>query len=791
MRKIGPSLLLIFLLVGQAVMVRAQEPLVLEVSVGFADVCRNEAWCPVRVVAANTGDDVEGELRVLVRERRGLDASRYRQSVTLPANSRKAYTFYLPPGRYLTSEYPRVELVENGRVIASASVPLQHLPRADRFYVTVGAAAGELSFLGDVEPGGSGDAQSVDVALADLPEEPLAWENFDVLVLRDVDTQALSAGQRAALRTWLQHGGQLVLGGGPGAAATLSGLGELAPVAFQGTTSLDRLSGLLAYVDVPVAEGPFAVAVTTLRDAGTLVLSQQRPDDRLILVARRSIGKGAVKFLAFDPALNPFRGRTARIDFWRNVLGSDLGLDKRPAFKSGYILDQALSVIPGVQILPAFQVLGFLVAYTVLIGPINYLILRRLDRREFAWLTVPLLALVFSALAYFGGVQLRGGKPIVHRLMIVNVPVGAEQGRALQAVGLFSPRRRAYTLESESAHVTNLRASDGGAAGEALMVGQTVDGANIEEFRVDVGGLRAFAVESYVEAPDLTSDLNFSVEAAGRVSVTGWLRNDGARAWKDIVLVVGTQAEALGDLGPQAEKRVALRLTRTTLGTGPNSFADRVFYNDPDRWSNPTIRRRYNLLLSQSERTYQDWGGPEFGTGAYLLAWQESELPDSVTVAGMEAQEFVTGLYIYALPVVMPGRLQTGEIIVPPALFTWEYEQLTGNVESTPEGFYLFPESALTLTFTPIPQFKLGHPEELTLQMTEYAQSSHLPPPDVALWNYEAAAWEQIEVGWGEFVLEDPVAYVSDQGEVHCRLSVGAGWGPGQISIPALTLTGR
>jgi hypothetical protein len=760
---------------------------VLDVSVGFAGVCRNEAWCPLRVVAANTGDDVEGELRVLVRERRATDASRYNQSVVLPAGSRKAYTFYLPPGRYITPEYPRVELVENGRVIASAKIPLQHLARADRFYVTVGAATGELSFLGDVEPEGSGDAQSVDVALEHLPEEPLAWENIDVLVLRDIDTQLLSPGQRAALRTWLQHGGQLILGGGPGATATLSGLDELPPVAFQGTESLDRLSGLEGYVDTPVAEGPFAVAVTTLRDEGTLLLSQQRPDDLLILAARHSVGKGAVKFLAFDPALNPFRGRTARVDFWRNFLGSDLGLDTRPAFKSEYALDQALSVIPGVQVLPVFQILGFLVAYTVLIGPINYLVLRRLDRREWAWLTVPLLALIFSALAYFGGVQLRGGKPIVHRLMVVHVPVGAERGRALQAVGLFSPRRRAYTLESTSAHVANL-SPDGSSVGEALAVRQTPDGASVEDFRVDVGGLRAVAVESYVEAPDLTSDLNFSVGAAGQVSVTGWLRNEGAQMWKDIVLVVGTQAEALGDLGPQAEKRITLRLTRTTLGTGPNVFADRVFYHEPDRWGNPTIRRRYNLLLSQSERTYQDGGGPKFGTGAYLLAWRESALPGSVTVAGRETEEFMTGLYIYALPVVTPGRLQTGEIVVPPSLFTWEYERLTGSVETIPEGLYLYPESALSITFTPIPQFRLDHPEALTLRMTK---QGYPVPPDIALWNYETLAWEQVAAGWGEFVLEDPVTYVSDKGEVHCRLSAGAGWGPGQITIPALTLRGR
>ena len=41
--------------------------------------------------------------------------------------------------------------------------------------------------------------------------------------------------------------------------------------------------------------------------------------------------------------------------------------------------------------------------YTAIIGPINFLILRRINRRELAWITIPALVLLFSAITFFTG----------------------------------------------------------------------------------------------------------------------------------------------------------------------------------------------------------------------------------------------------------------------------------------------------------------------------------------------------------------------------------------------------
>ena len=77
--------------------------------------------------------------------------------------------------------------------------------------------------------------------------------------------------------------------------------------------------------------------------------------------------------------------------------------------------------------LPDLGVLfGLLLLYIALIGPINYLVLRRLDRREWAWVTMPVLVGVFAVAAWALGVNLKGTDTIVNQLGIVRTATGTD-----------------------------------------------------------------------------------------------------------------------------------------------------------------------------------------------------------------------------------------------------------------------------------------------------------------------------------------------------------------------------
>jgi hypothetical protein len=114
--------------------------------------------------------------------------------------------------------------------------------------------------------------------------------------------------------------------------------------------------------------------------------------------------------------------------------------------QDSYAAAQAISSIPGLRLPSVWQLLLFLFAYTLVIGPINFLVLRRLRRRELAWVTIPVLVLLFSAITFFTGFRTRGGATVLNEMSVAYGSVAAERVRTQSVVGLYSPRRGRYDL---------------------------------------------------------------------------------------------------------------------------------------------------------------------------------------------------------------------------------------------------------------------------------------------------------------------------------------------------------
>ena len=69
--------------------------------------------------------------------------------------------------------------------------------------------------------------------------------------------------------------------------------------------------------------------------------------------------------------------------------------------------------------------LGFLGVYIVVVGPLTAFVLRRRRRPELAWVAVPVVALLFTGVAWAGGNQLRPGAGLAHATLLDTDPQGA------------------------------------------------------------------------------------------------------------------------------------------------------------------------------------------------------------------------------------------------------------------------------------------------------------------------------------------------------------------------------
>src|SRR3712207_2239737 len=150
---------------------------------------------------------------------------------------------------------------------------------------------------------------------------------------------------------------------------------------------------------------------------------------------------------------------------------------------------------------------GFLLLYILAIGPLNYLLLRRLDRREWAYLTVPLLVLLFSGGAYVWGSLMRGQSSDLHQLAIARALPDTTEGRTMTYLTLFSPTRHSYDLRIMSeALVSDLQPS-GNRQGAPLEVVDHGSEVQVPELLVDVGAVRPLVVEQTTAVPQLEATL--------------------------------------------------------------------------------------------------------------------------------------------------------------------------------------------------------------------------------------------------------------------------------------------
>jgi len=730
----------------------------LSISVGFDGYCRADAWCPVYVVLSNEGADVEGELQAFEGDG---ESGVYVKRVTLPARSRKAYFLSLPLYDLASRPEVTVELLEGKKTVVLRRATASLLDEGERLYGIVSSSPSEFNFLSTVAPAG-GQARVAQLDLESLPPDPLAWEGLDVLVLNDVVTTALDEEQRQALETWVAHGGHLVVGGGAGAAGTAAGLDGLLPVSVGGTRSVEDLWALGDLLGAYVAPGPYAIAEVTLRDGEALV-----EQEGAVLVARRAYGEGSVSFLAFDAGMNPFVDWDDNVRLWKWVLEESSGR-QRLVIRDGYYAREAVSTIPGLESPSILHILGFLLVYTILIGPVNYVVLRKLDRRELAWVTIPLLVLGFSACAYVTGFQMRGFKPILHRLALVYVPQGSQVGRVSQLVGLFSPQRTNYDVWVPGTEVRSLPEDYyGGSPGRSLRILEGADGVTVADLRVDVGGIEPFVAEGYVDVPGVDADLRL-LRTASTLRLEGTVRN-GQVVLEDAVLIAGSRIERLGDVAAGEEIDVSVPFHSGTLVTYalPEQILGTTGY-----WDDTLLSRRYMFLGAIFNPYYGPYGGSggpvetSLDSGVYLIGWSDEDVPLSAEVMGRPYSAVETALYIYVLPVT-EKEVSAGSDI-PSDLIMREWIDAVGYVEEIADGFHMSMGSEITFRFTIWPGLTVREADKLVLDMRQ--SYTYAIPPVVSIWDLEGESWRRLDIGWGQHEIPNAKRYVSSSGRVLLRL---------------------
>lgn len=786
----------------------AQAPIItMSVEAGFDGRFRDNEWMPVIVALRNDGDGVSGRLVVRPETSGTGIINTYSAPVALPSGANQTVMFYITARNF--AQQIRVDLIDDeGVVIAGETAPVRALLPLDRLYVVVTqSAAGSVDLSGTTI--GGHDAFQANWRVQDVPDQASALGSVNVILFSDVDTAGLSLAQRRALTDWVMLGGHLIVTGGPAWQATAAAFEDLLPLEPQNSTTVDNLSGLTGWLHSDADLGEPTILATGPLTQEAEVLATANPSADTPLLVRRTFGSGVVDYLAADPNTAPLRGWDGLADLWYTLQTT---VSTQPGWNDGFFnwdaAATAVEILPGFNLLPdVLPLCGFLGLYIALIGPINYFVLARFNRREFAWITIPILIVLFSALSWLVGFNLRGTEATVSRMSVVQTWADTDQARVDGLVGLLSPRRAQYTLTLNDGGTLRPipRATSGGGfisnVQSSIEIQQT-DIFRASNFSVDASFIAAFNTSTTLPRPDIGGTATFRYGAGGTLEVRGSVRNNTDFALNDPVLLVrGTALSLGGTLEPGAVETFDLPVAGVEIPApgifAPNSSVGgtlgQPYYNayyaisssptvvdllgqdtnpsgNPDdpaaeedrrrRWFLASFVADYFATPSQSVRVTGSRGD-----GIYLAGWTSSA-PQSIELqgAGWTAQD--TTLYLVELATDFADT--SGLVTITPDRFHWLVEDFTGLGEVAPLNLTLQSGDGVTFRYTPLPTARLDTVTQLVIRLDRPSSSTTGLP--LLLYNWDSGDYEEVLVRGGEERINEPDRFIGPGNAVLVRL---------------------
>ncbi|GIV12133.1 MAG: hypothetical protein KatS3mg021_0415 [Fimbriimonadales bacterium] len=545
----------------------SQKPIEIKATPLFGQRATLNSPFPIAIeVRSNTGN-LRGVLTV---RSAGFGSIReYRYPLELPAGGRKVVVATPIVSDY-TSSFEI--LFEGGRHRVSVRQEVQPLGETDTLVVNVGDLIGGLQNLTRIpnrrktEWGGlsqSGKYQPAYCMPEYFPESALALGGVSVVILHP-GAERLNAEQWNALRQWVALGGVLIVPGGAGALyLQVPALRSILPVQPEQLIQAPRLPALGAFAQSRPLNQPVSLTrARVLKGSRTLLRQGELP-----LIVARPYGLGAVIFLAFHPAEEPLRSYAGIDGFWKALLRHVPDLPPSQTVNRVFAVQSGVASnhfgrnpqpVPGADVkleLPSLGLVFTLLAlYFFLVVPVNYWVLKRFRALDWAWITTPLIALVFvGILARFTAHLYR--KPLSANIQSVLImPVGASEAYAISSALLFFPRAGLYDLQFDRAELveSGTLSSFVRRGGDLLEVLGTLEGDPkiVQDYRVRNLSFQWFRYTRYVElGGHLEAQLRLK-PVGRRWQLEGTIRNRFPFPLRQVELHVGDRILYIHDLEP-------------------------------------------------------------------------------------------------------------------------------------------------------------------------------------------------------------------------------------------------
>ncbi|MFC1634547.1 hypothetical protein ACFL5Z_06855 [Planctomycetota bacterium] len=319
---------------------------------------------------------------------------------------------------------------------------------------------------------------------------PWDWTGFvplDLLILYDPDWSLFKPQQLTAIAEWVSNGGKLLLVLGNHPLAATNPIASLLPCSPRNRKDITIPPEILEKWGLKIGKAETVTTWSLVPKLGVRFYETETNNANECLFASGYTGFGRVGVLPFDPAYMSNEQAVNSALFWVSRIGAILKDDVtvpynnrtrrsapggtgrsivfvedadeaskddrnlRGRYEVGRVHNANNAIMEflyqEIKPLSIWWVILLLTGLAILLGPFDYMLLKRLGRLPLTWLTCTFWIILFTIGAYFGVQYLRGGQLELRVVSVLDGIKNSDHIWSTSYCGLFAPRSDDYRLK--------------------------------------------------------------------------------------------------------------------------------------------------------------------------------------------------------------------------------------------------------------------------------------------------------------------------------------------------------
>lgn len=716
----------------------AEEKFEIDADIGFDGYVKPNELTPVRIEIKNNFKDIEGKIQLLLHDERNKKDfyTAYSKEINLAKNSTKIINM---ESVFYRNDLLYVRILDkNNNVVFRKMIKYLKMNRSDGMFMGIlDENVDSLRYLSKAHninyPKGSRESFFEIAELDDtIPENHRTLKTFQTIVINNYDSQKLNVKQREALKNWIEDGGLLLIGTGPNYQKTLSGLNDINFLEVKGTKEI--------IVKSISNEKSMKLIDADLKDGEKIVVDENKE----LKLYHKKIGKGHVVITGFDLGLSPFVNWNGKDKFINNVinryLNNDVDHTQNYQRMRSHWFENIVSYLPQNLLPSVTSILIILVLFILLVGPINYFILKKIDKRELLWVTIPLIVVIFSGSIYMLGFKTRLRQPIANNVSIIKIDNETNKAGVYTKSGIMGFKNGDWDVafDKNSEVLLNDRRNYD-------VLQRFADEEIVTEYFYDEDTHILFNKAGILDVEKIT--INQEIELDNSIisdimisndKLTGTIDNTSGFDLEDVVIFYGNKYEKLGDLKDgEKSKKFQVNINKHQTNKNWYGIIDSLYGGRYQNNSQRTKNEGEDILNSNIKRDILDGifdsknsliGNDRF----FMLAWNRDAIGKNIKINGKQSKSIDRNLILLPLDI----EYKKGDKVNIPYGVLYPEIENNHNMHLERKGSMLYGEGHVTFRFKP--------EEDVRLTSMGISLAIDMNKNDVFIYNFEKTEWENI-----------------------------------------------